>query len=106
MSIPYYVRLLNKFGIPYTAIYDKDHQSNKALEAKTAADIASSSIENEIDTTLGRSIVFENDIEEELGMTAGRRSKPYAALRHVTDPTFILLPDFEHKIREIYDALI
>ncbi len=106
LSIPYYVRLLNKFGIPYTAIYDKDHQSNKALEAKTAADIASSSIENEIDTTLGRSIVFENDIEEELGMTAGRRSKPYAALRHVTDPTFILLPDFEHKIREIYDALI
>ncbi len=105
-NIPYYLRLLNKFGIPYIAIYDLDHQSTKGSEGIASADIASRNIENEIYPILGKSVIFTNDIEEELGMVAGKKSKPYEALRHVTASTFILSSNFERKIREIYDTMI
>ncbi len=105
-NIPYYIRLLNKFGIPYVAIYDRDHQAGKAVDAIASADIATAGIENEIDAGLGRAVVFENDIEEELGMAAGSKNKPYAALSHVTDATFTLSPELEGKIRSVYDAAI
>lgn len=105
-NIPYYIRLLNKFGIPYVAIYDRDHQAGKAADAVASADIATEGIENEIDAGLGRAVVLENDIEEELGMAAGSKNKPYAALSHVTDATFTLSPELEGKIRSIYDATI
>lgn len=105
-NIPYYIRLLNKFGIPYVAIYDRDHQAGKAADAIASADIATEGIENEIDAGLGRAVVLENDIEEELGMAAGSKNKPYAALSHVTDATFTLSPELEGKIRSVYDATI
>jgi len=105
-NIPYYIRLLNKFGIPYVAIYDRDHQAGKAADAIASADIATEGIENEMDAGLGRAVVLENDIEEELGMAAGSKNKPYAALSHVTDATFTLSPELEGKIRSVYDAAI
>lgn len=105
-NIPYYIRLLNKFGIPYVAIYDRDHQAGKAADAIASADIATEGIEKEIDAGLGRAVVLENDIEEELGMAAGSKNKPYAALSHVTDATFTLSPELEGKIRSVYDAAI
>lgn len=105
-NIPYYIRLLNKFGIPYVAIYDRDHQAGKAPDAIASADIATAGIENEIDAGLGRAVVLENDIEEELGMAAGSKNKPYAALNHVTDAAFALSPALEGKIRNVYDAAI
>lgn len=105
-NIPYYIRLLNKFGIPYVAVYDRDHQAGKAPDALASANIATAGIENEIDAGLGRAVVLENDIEEELGMAAGSKNKPYAALNHVTDDSFVLSPALEGKIRNIYDAAI
>lgn len=105
-NIPYYIRLLNQFGIPYIAIYDRDHQAGKAPDAIASADIATTGIENEIDAGLGRAVVLENDIEEELGMAAGSKNKPYAALNHVTKPAFALSPALEGKIRNVYDAAI
>ena len=105
-NIPYYIRLLNKFGIPYVAIYDRDHQAGKAPDAIASADIATRGIEDEIDTGLGRAVVLENDIEEELGMAAGNKNKPYAALSHVTDAAFTLSLALEGKIRSVYDAAI
>ncbi len=106
LSIPYYIRLLNKFGIPYVAIYDRDHQAGKAPDAIASADIATAGIENEIDAGIGRAVVLENDIEEELGMAAGSKNKPYAALSHVTDAAFALSPALEGKIRSVYEAAI
>ncbi len=50
--------------------------------------------------------VLENDIEEELGMPPGNKSKPYAALTHASYPTFIVPPNFEQKIRSAYDNTI
>jgi len=105
-NIPYYIRLLNKFGIPYVAIYDRDHQAGKAPDAIASADIATTGIENEIDGGLGRAVVLENDIEEELGMAAGSKNKPYAAVSHVTGAAFALSPALEGKIRSVYDAAI
>lgn len=105
-NIPYYLRLLNKFGIPYVAIYDRDHQAGKAPDAIASADIATTGIENEIDARLGRAVVFENDIEEELGMAAGSKNKPYVAISHITDAAFVLSPALKDKIRSVYDAAI
>lgn len=105
-SIPYYIRLLNKFGIPYVAIYDRDHQAGKSPDAIASADIATAGIDGEIDAAVGRAVVLENDIEEELGMAAGTKNKPYAALSHVTDESFSLSDILESKIRNAYDAAI
>ena len=52
---------------------------------------------------LQSSIIFENDIEEELGMSAGTSSKPFIALREVSDDNFIIPSVFEGKIRKIYE---
>ena len=100
-NIPSYVKLLEKFKIPYIAVYDKDHQTRKQQDAIDVADRDSQKIEDLIDT--GESIIFENDIEEELGMSAGTSSKPFIALREVSDDNFIIPSVFEGKIRKIYE---
>ena len=103
-NIPLYVRLLNKFSIPYVAVYDRDHQSHKGVDALTSADSSTQRIEDEINTQIGASIILENDIEEELGLTGGSKSKPYEALTHISTTTFQLSQQFESKIRAVYDA--
>ena len=100
-NIPSYVKLLEKFKIPYIAVYDKDHQTRKQQDAIDIADRDSQKIEDLIDT--GESIIFENDIEEELGMSAGTSSKPFIALQEVSDNYFIIPSVFEGKIRKIYE---
>lgn len=105
-NIPYYIRLLNKFGIPYVAIYDRDHQDGKSADGIASADIDTRAIEHEIDATIGHSIVLKNDIEEELGMPPGNKSKPYAALMHVSDPAFVLSTNLQQIIHSAYDTSI
>lgn len=100
-NIPSYVKLLETFKIPYIAVYDKDHQLRKKQDAIDIADRDSQKIEDLIDT--GESIIFENDIEEELGMSAGTSSKPFIALQEVSDNYFIIPSVFEGKIRKIYE---
>lgn len=100
-NIPSYVKLLETFKIPYIAVYDKDHQTRKQQDAIDIANRDSQKIEDLIDT--GESIIFENDIEEELGMSAGTSSKPFIALQEVSDNYFIIPSVFEGKIRKIYE---
>lgn len=100
-NIPSYVKLLEKFKIPYIAVYDKDHQTRKQQDATDVADRDSQKIEDLIDT--GESIIFENDIEEELGMSAGTSSKPFKALQEVSDESFNIPNSFEIKVRKIYE---
>lgn len=100
-NIPSYVKLLEKFKIPYIAVYDKDHQLRKKQDAIDIADRDSQKIEDLIDT--GESIIFENDIEEELGMSAGTSSKPFKALQEVSDESFNIPNSFEIKVRKIYE---
>lgn len=102
-NIPLYVKLMNKFSIPYVAVYDRDHQAHKGDDAKASADTSTQKIENEIDANIGSSIVLENDIEEELGLPAGGSSKPYVALNHITSDGFEISLSMTQKVRALYD---
>ena len=93
---------MRKFKIPYVAVYDLDHQAHKAPDAVHSADKSTALIEASLDLALAISVVFENDIEEELGMQAGQKNKPYAALVHIESETFTLSPSLEGKVRNIY----
>lgn len=102
-AMPSYIQLLNKFSIPYIAVYDRDHQTGKSQPAIDVADRDSQGIEQMINSSLGKSIIFENDIEEELGYVGvSIKSKPYLSLTHVKDPSFILGGSLKEKIQLIY----
>lgn len=101
-SIPLYCELLNKFKIPYIAVYDKDHQAAKSADGLASANKSSALIEAAIDITIGTSIVFVNDIEEEIGITAGEKNKPYVALTHISSPSFAISADLSAKIKLMY----
>ena len=102
-NIPTYMGLLNKFSIPYIAVYDIDHQAGKSPDAINSADIASTAIENAVDTNFGRPISLVNDIEEELGITQGSSGKPYAALEEVSAEGFTLAQQFVDKVISMYE---
>ncbi|ULJ70022.1 AAA family ATPase [Wielerella bovis] len=101
-NLPAYIRLLNKFSIPYVAVYDRDHQTRKNQQARELADSDSRKIEELIDTNFGKSIVFINDIEEELGFEAGTTGKPFAALQKIDEEAFSLSSQLAEKIKQIY----
>ena len=101
-SIPLYCKLLNKFSIPYIAVYDVDHQSHKGADGIASADRSSALIEAALDSDFGTSLTFVNDIEEELGVVGGGNSKPYVALTHVSDDSYSMSPTLEAKINAIY----
>lgn len=101
-NIPLYIQLLNKFRIRYVAVYDADHQVVKRLDAIASADKSTSLIEAAIDPALGKGLVFINDIEEEIGMLAGEKSKPYAALTHITSTGFSISASLDAKLRKLY----
>jgi len=102
-SIPSYLQVLNKFKIPYVAVYDQDHHAGKLPDAIDSANIASQRIESSIDTSIGQSIVMINDIEEEIGLTDGEtKNKPYLALSHVKAEGFVIPSSLDTKIQEIY----
>lgn len=103
-SIPLYVKLLNKFKIPYVAVYDRDHQREKSLDAIASANTSTQKIEDVIDPTIGTSLILVNDIEEELGLPKGTGSKPYMALSHIISEDFSLSEEMKNKIRLAYDA--
>ena len=102
-SISSYINLLNKFSIPYVAVYDKDNQAIKGIDAITTANASSQRVEDAIDGDIGKSVIFINDIEEELGMTAGTTSKPYIALQEISKEEFVISTSFSEKITRIYE---
>lgn len=102
-SIPSYIAVLNKFRIPYIAVYDKDHQEYKDQNGWNSADKSSEKIVTAIDAGLGDVVVFENDIEEELGLyDRSDKNKPYVALKHVSSDEFRLDERLKRKIERIY----
>jgi len=102
-NIPLYCQLLNKFRIPYIAIYDKDHQAKKVVKEDKGADNSSKRIEDAIEAGIGTSVVFVNDIEEEIGMKkVGGKNKPFAAFTYVTSPGFTISDELEAKIKLMY----
>lgn len=104
-SIPSYMQLLNKFSIPYVVVYDQDHQEWKNGQALNNADTASELIENKMDTSLGKSIIFINDIEEEIGISTGENkplNKPFKALEHVSQENYQIPEQLKTKLLEIF----
>ena len=95
---------MNKFLIPYVAVYDRDHQTHKSADAIASADISTQRIEDEIDNEIGTSIVLMNDIEEELGLPNGGSSKPFVALNHINAEGFSVSESMLAKIRDMYDS--
>lgn len=102
-NIPTYIGLLNKFSIPYVAIYDIDHQQGKSRQAIDSADIATAAIENVIDVNCGGTISLVNDIEEELRMAQGTSGKPYTALEEISGEAFVIARQFRDKVAAMYD---
>lgn len=102
-NIPAYVGLLNKFRIPYVAVYDVDHQITKGQEAIDSADISTAAIESAIDLDCGSTISLVNDIEEELGMPQGTSGKPYAALEEISNDGFVVEAQFKRKIIAMFE---
>jgi predicted ATP-dependent endonuclease of OLD family len=102
-NIPLYINLLNKFKIKYCAVYDKDHQASKDANGIASADKSSLNIEVVVNELLGKTFIFENDIEEEIGMTEKVSSgKAYKAISFVIDENFNFTNSFKQKIIEIY----
>jgi predicted ATP-dependent endonuclease of OLD family len=103
-NIPTYLHLLNKFKLPYIAVYDRDHQSGKDQDKLNVADKDSEKIESLIDSNLGRSVVLDNDIEEEVGIfDENKKSKPYIALEQVSGSGFVFSEQLKEKIKKIYE---
>jgi hypothetical protein len=46
--------------------------------------------------------VFDNDIEEEMGLAIGGRSKPFEALKHVSTAGYAIPAPLAEKLRRIY----
>lgn len=101
-NIPLYCQLLNKFKIPYVAVYDKDHQASKNADGIASAEKSSALIEAAIVKEIGSSVVFVNDIEEEAGIIAGEKSKPFVALTHIAAPGFAIPRNLAAKITSMY----
>ena len=101
-NIPLYIKLMNKFNIPYVAVYDKDYQENKSEQAIGAADSATKAILDEINNEIGLSVELVNDIEQELGYDCGKSGKPFQALKHIKSSEFHISESFAEKIRVIY----
>lgn len=102
--IPQYITLLNEFNMKYVAVYDRDHQVGKNQTKIDTADRDSKSIEDVINPEIGQSVVFENDIEEEIGLTGnGGRNKPYVAINHVDDDSFQISDTLKSKIEKIFE---
>lgn len=102
-NIPAYIGLLNKFNIPYVAVYDVDHQNGKSQQAIDSADIATTAIESVLDANFGTSVTFVNDIEEELAMAPGTSGKPYAALEQISAENFSIPNQFWDKVLRMYE---
>jgi len=101
--MPTYLQLLNKFSIPYVVVYDRDHQAGKIPDAIAVADRDSKEIEKFIDSAIGKSVILENDIEEELGITdTPNKKKPYLSLAYIKSSTFVLQDSLKEKVKAIY----
>jgi CRISPR-associated exonuclease Cas4 len=102
--MPTYLQLLNKFSIPYIVVYDKDHQIGKLPDAIAVADRVSNEIERHIVSSLGKSVMLDNDIEEELGINnQSDKNKPYLALAYIKSSDFNFSDSLKEKTRTIYE---
>ncbi|NJO00700.1 MAG: OLD family endonuclease [Bacteroidia bacterium] len=97
-----YLTLLNKFRLRYTVVYDRDHQPHKSARQIAHTNELSQKIEQYLIPELGRSIVLENDLEDELHIQANNR-KAFRALQEISHPDYKLPARLEDKVRLVYE---
>lgn len=102
-NIPLYLKLLNKFQIKYVAVFDKDNQASKNQNDLNTANKLSNKILSQINNNFGVEVIFDNDIEEELGYISGTSGKPFVALQYIKSNNFQITDNFSKKIRKIYE---
>ncbi len=103
-NMPLYLKLLNGFKVNYIVVYDRDHQAHKGADAIASANTSSANIENVINSDYGKSIVFDNDIEEEIGLVdRSIKNKPYIALSTVSEVDYSMPVSLRTKIEEIFE---
>ena len=111
-EIPLYIKLLNKFSIPYVAVYDKDYQIDKKRDDKgniKNSDDQTEKITKEIGDSSKNQVVFDNDIEEEISknnssIIVGDKGKALAALEYIQNfNNYEPPPSLKEKIRKIYE---
>lgn len=102
-NIHLYINLLNKFKINYLVVYDKDNHIEKSTQKIADSNAKNLIIENVIDINFGKSIILENDIEEEIGLrNSSGRNKAHKALSYVVSDDFVLSESLENKIKIIF----
>lgn len=102
-NIPQYLLLLNKFRLNHVVVYDLDHQKDKNNDAINLADKSSLKIKSMINNDLGEVIIFNNDIEEEIGLNdKSNKNKPYKAIEYVNSDDFEFKDSLKNKIKRIY----
>ncbi len=103
-NMPMYITLLNKFHIPYVVAYDSDQHKYRSNHSRETARLHSQTIEAKIDSSLGKSVIFENDIEDELEMhEADKKNKPFTALQYIGDAKFEIGESLLEKLFQLYD---
>lgn len=105
--IPQFIKVLNAFKIPYVAVFDKDnHIWRNEIELENS-NRKNREIERIVKKDLGKSIAFENDIEEEIYSAKRDRknykNKPYYALQTILDKSYVMPKRLKEKIESIYD---
>ena len=105
-TIPQFIRLLNGFRIPYTAVYDKDKHNWRTEYDKENAEYKNKGIQRSIDYSIGSYVEFENDIEEEIDSSERERKnyrhKPFMALKKVMAKDYVIPDKLKIKVEKIF----
>ncbi len=104
-TLPQYIKLLNKFRIPYSVVYDKDEHIWREREERNISHRKNKEIQRLINYEIGNYIEFENDIEEELGGVREKKSfknKPFLALKQIMRKNYAIPSGLAKKIEKIY----
>lgn len=102
-SMPLYMHLLNSFKLPYMVVYDKDHQSHKNTGDIACANRSTAQITDKLNSDYGSTVMLENDIEEEIGITdRHNKNKPHIAMKHISEDAYAISETFKTKIKQIF----
>ena len=93
-SMPFFMKVLNHFKIPYVVVHDVDRQGDGTNQV--IADSATEGVQI---------LTFDKDLESVLGYSSGK-DKPFKALQRLDEllTRGTLPPDFISKVRVAYDV--
>ncbi|MDR1834398.1 MAG: AAA family ATPase [Fusobacteriaceae bacterium] len=105
--IPQFIRLLNAFAIPCTAVYDKDNHGWRTEEEIENSNSHNREIRKMIHKEEDFTVEFENDIEEEIYNEKRERknykNKPFYALQAIMREDYQIPPRLKGKVLRIFE---